>query len=156
MYEPLRGAWMAVLLATLLVACAQPVATPAQPGLATAELTLTRSPTCACCKGHEAYLQQAGIAVRTLIDEDITTIKDRYRIPSEMRSCHTSEVAGYFVEGHVPLAAIELLLTERPDIDGIALAGMPAGSPGMGGSLEGPLIVFAIADGEVVGEFGRF
>lgn len=156
MYEPLRGGWMAVLLAAFLVACAQPVAAPAQSGLATAELTLTRSPTCACCKGHEAYLEQAGIAVRTVIDEDITTIKEDHRIPSEMRSCHTSEVAGYFVEGHVPLAAIERLLTERPEIDGIALPGMPAGSPGMGGTLEGPLVVFAIADGEVVGEFGRF
>lgn len=73
-----------------------------------------------------------------------------------MRSCHTSEVAGYFVEGHVPVAAIERLLAERPEIDGIALAGMPAGSPGMGGTLEGPLVVFAIADGELVGESGRF
>ena len=156
MYDLLRSGWMAVLLATLLVACAQPVATPAQPGLATAELTLTRSPTCACCKGHEAHLEQAGIAVRTVIDEDITTIKDDYRIPSEMRSCHTSEVAGYFVEGHVPVAAIARLLAERPEIDGIALPGMPAGSPGMGGTLDRPLVVFASADGEVVGEFGRF
>lgn len=147
---------MAALLATLLAACAQPVAPAARSGLAVAELTLTRSPTCACCEGHQAYLEQAGVVVRAVINDDITAVKDRFRIPSEMRSCHTSEVAGYFVEGHVPAAAIERLLTERPDIDGIALPGMPAGSPGMGGALAGALVVYAVRDGEVVGEFRRF
>jgi hypothetical protein len=73
-----------------------------------------------------------------------------------MRSCHTSTIGRYFVEGHVPFAAIQQLMEQRPDIDGISLPGMPAGSPGMGGDLEGPLVVYAIDDGQVVGEFGSF
>ncbi len=62
---------------------------------------------------------------------NIESIKNRYDVPPELRSCHTAIVDGYVLEGHVPIAEIERLLTERPDVLGIAVAGMPAGSPGM-------------------------
>ena len=58
-------------------------------------------------------------------------IKDKYQIPSELQACHTAIVNGYVIEGHVPVEEIERLLSEKPDLIGIAVAGMPAGSPGM-------------------------
>jgi hypothetical protein len=97
-----------------------------------------------------------GMRVQTMVAEDITAVKDVYTIPLEMRSCHTSTIGRYFVEGHVPFPAIQRLMQERPDIDGISLPGMPGGSPGMGGELQGLLVVYAIDDGQVVGEFGSF
>ncbi|MEX1155522.1 MAG: DUF411 domain-containing protein [Chloroflexota bacterium] len=152
-----RAGWSALLLALLLASCAQPGAAPSRnPGTPDDELVLTKSPTCTCCSGHEAYLRDAGMRVRVVLAENIADMKDEYGIPADMRSCHTSVIAGYFVEGHVPLAAIEQLLRERPDLDGIALPGMPAGAPGMGGVLAGPLTVYGIKDGRVVGEFGDF
>lgn len=120
------------------------------------DITLIRSPSCTCCGGHEAHLQRAGYGVRSHLTDDYMTVKDAHDIPIEMRSCHTALIGRYFVEGHVPVAAIEKLLAERPDIDGIALPGMPAGSPGMGGTATEPLTVYAIAGGAVVGEFGSF
>ena len=78
---------------------------------------------------------------------DMAAFKAEVGVPMEYASCHTTIVAGYFVEGHVPLAAIERLLAERPDIDGLALPGMPPGSPGMGGTQQGPFEVLAITDG---------
>lgn len=70
----------------------------------------------------------------TVEAEDVTNIaaiKDRYQIPSELQSCHTAIVDGYIIEGHVPVKEIERLLAERPDISGLAVPGMPVGSPGM-------------------------
>jgi len=152
---------MSAALVLLLGACAAPPGGPAQAdseevGLDDVELTLSRSASCACCLEHETYLREAGVRVRDIVVADVSPLKDRHRIPAELRSCHTSEVAGYVVEGHVPLAAIERLIAERPEIDGIALPGMPAGSPGMGGVADGPLVVLTFRDGVVAGEFGRF
>jgi hypothetical protein len=101
-------------------------------------------------------MRDSGMDVVAVMHDDITSVKDGYGIPVDMRSCHTSDIAGYFVEGHVPMAAIDQLLAERPEIDGIALPGMPSGAPGMGGELEGPLLVYAVKDGQVTGEFGSF
>lgn len=152
----------AVLAGVLLTACASASSQPAAPASlptaawASVDVLLTKSPTCTCCTGHEAYLEGRGMRVKVTVSEDINAVKDVYAIPAEMRSCHTSTIGRYFVEGHVPFTAIQQLMEQRPDIDGISLPGMPAGSPGMGGSLEGPLVVFAIDDGQVVGEFGSF
>lgn len=152
----------AILAGTLLAACTatptQPTTTAALPTAAfgSLDVLLTKSPTCTCCTGHEAYLEGLGMRVQVTVSEDINAVKDVYSIPPEMRSCHTSTIGRYFVEGHVPFAAIQQLLEQRPDIDGISLPGMPSGSPGMGGELEGPLVVYAIDDGEVIGEFGSF
>jgi len=64
--------------------------------------------------------------------DDLTAVKTQYHIPPSLQSCHTAIVDGYVLEGHVPIADIERLLTERPDIAGLAVPGMPIGSPGMG------------------------
>ena len=76
-------------------------------------------------------------------------VKDEFDIPEDMRSCHTSIIGEYYVEGHVPVEAIWKLLREQPEIDGIALPGMPDGSPGMRGKKEQPFIIYSVADGRV-------
>jgi hypothetical protein len=81
--------------------------------------------------------------------EDLTGIKDRFGIPPDMQSCHTVEIDGYFVEGHVPMEAVWKLLEEQPPIDGIALPGMLQGSPGMSGEKTEPFVIYSIAAGEV-------
>ena len=81
--------------------------------------------------------------------EDMAEFRAQHMIPDNMASCHTAilEGSGYFVEGHIPVAAIDKLLRDAPAIDGIALPGMPLGSPGMGGVPEAPLEVWALREG---------
>ena len=94
-------------------------------------ITVYKSPTCGCCDGWIEYVQNHGYRVRVEQIADVTSIKNRYQIPVELQSCHTSLVAGYVVEGHVPIEALEQLLAERPSVKGIAVPGMPIGAPGM-------------------------
>ena len=75
-------------------------------------------------------------------------IKSQYQIPAEMQSCHTSVIDDYFIEGHVPMEAIEKLMNEKPDIDGIALPRMPSGSPGMPGVKTETWIIYSLKDGQ--------
>lgn len=89
------------------------------------------SPTCGCCGVWVEHLRTSGFAVEVRQEEDLEPIKQRLGVPDDKRSCHTAEVDGYFIEGHVPASDIERLLTERPVAKGLALPGMPAGSPGM-------------------------
>lgn len=79
------------------------------------------------------YLREHGADVEVTDDADRASYRAANGIPDGAASCHTAEVGGYLVEGHVPVAAIERLLAERPDAIGLALPGMPADSPGMGG-----------------------
>jgi hypothetical protein len=115
-----------------------------------------RTDTCGCCGAYEEILEAAGVNVQPSIHDDLTHVRAAFGVPEHQASCHTGQIAGYAIEGHVPLAAIERLLTERPEVDGIALAGMPAGSPGMPGPKQTPLVVTLIDGGQVVGELGRY
>jgi hypothetical protein len=130
------------------------IATPAASELPTVIVHKTES--CECCGQYEDYLEDLGVDTEVVIHDDIGAVKDDLGVPLDQRSCHTNEVAGYFVEGHVPVEAIATLLDEAPDVDGIALAGMPSGSPGMPGEQLEPFVVTTAVDGEVVGELGRF
>lgn len=113
--------------------------------LADHEVTLYKSPTCGCCKKYAGYLETRGDADVTNKDlMNMTSIKQKYGIPRKMESCHTSIVGDYVVEGHVPLAAIQKLLREQPNIAGIALPEMPLGSPGMNGLKTERFQIFAI------------
>jgi hypothetical protein len=87
-------------------------------------------------------------AVKQTDMRSLHTVKKKYNIPLEMQSCHTSILGKYFIEGHVPLEAINKLLKEQPDIDGIALPGMPIGTPGMPGEKEEPFIIYQLVDGK--------
>ncbi len=124
-------------------------------GVSAQEVTMYKSPSCGCCVGHGAYLGRNGFDVNTIAnDVTLDGIKDEYGIPGNMRSCHTEIIDGYFIEGHIPIEAINKLLSERPDIDGIAMPGMPSGSPGMPGVKKGDWIIYSIKDGQT-GEFMR-
>jgi hypothetical protein len=113
------------------------------------EVTMYKSPNCGCCVSHGSYLKGKDYDVNTIAnDVALARVKEEQNIPYNMRSCHTSFIDGYFVEGHVPIDAINKLLEERPDIDGIALPDMPAGSPGMPGYKQGDWIIYAIKDGQ--------
>jgi hypothetical protein len=126
----------------------------AEPSGGRVAAVIHRSPTCDCCAEHAAHLDAAGFATQqNLHADDLAAWKEAQGIPPALWSCHTTEVGGYLVEGHVPAESVRKLLEERPDVDGIALAGMPAGSPGMSGVQEGPLVIEAFVDGEPVGVF---
>jgi hypothetical protein len=106
-----------------------------------------KSPNCGCCVGHAAELKKNDFSVNTMPTNDMKAIKQKYNIPSDMGSCHTTIIEGYVVEGHVPMEAIEKLLIEKPEIDGIALPRMPSGTPGMPGPKKEPWIIYALKDG---------
>jgi hypothetical protein len=89
------------------------------------------SPTCGCCGVWVEHLRTSGFTVDVRQEENLEPIKQRLGVPDDKRSCHTAEVDGYFIEGHVPASDIKRLLSERPAAKGLALPGMPAGSPGM-------------------------
>ncbi len=93
-----------------------------------------KDPNCGCCNGWITHLEQAGFAVAAYETSRISAVKTRLGVPPELASCHTAEIGDYVIEGHVPAAAIDRLLAERPQAKGLAVPGMPAGSPGMEGS----------------------
>lgn len=95
-----------------------------------------KAPNCGCCNGYIAELKKQGYVVDVKSTQDMGSIKEQYGIEEDKQSCHTTVIGDYFVEGHVPLAAVEKLLSERPDIDGIGLPGMPIGTPGMPGEKQ--------------------
>ena len=116
--------------------------------------TLYKSPTCGCCVKYIPYARGNGLDVDTISTTNIDLIKQTHDIPSSMESCHTMIIGDYFVEGHVPTEAIDKLLLEQPDIDGIALPGMPSGSPGMPGKKQGDFVIYAVKGGQI-SEFMR-
>ncbi|HET6603601.1 MAG TPA: DUF411 domain-containing protein, partial [Xanthomonadaceae bacterium] len=95
------------------------------------ELVVHRSPSCGCCLAWVDQMRAAGFRVEVREVADLEAVKRRLGVPPGAASCHTAEVAGYFVEGHVPAADILRLLAERPEARGLAVPGMPLGSPGM-------------------------
>ena len=106
------------------------------PGLARAEapaVLVHKDPDCGCCGGWVKHMQAAGFAVTVDETADLRAVRTRLRVPPSLASCHTAEVSGFVVEGHVPAQAIRRLLAQRPAVLGLAVPGMPAGSPGMEG-----------------------
>ncbi|KGJ03362.1 Uncharacterized conserved protein [Paracoccus halophilus] len=96
------------------------------------QMTLHKDPYCGCCTAWADLAAEAGYQVTTVETEDIAATKLEAGVPEAFWSCHTTRIGGYVIEGHVPLDAVARLLETRPDISGIAVPGMPAGSPGMG------------------------
>ncbi|MGE4278635.1 MAG: DUF411 domain-containing protein [Magnetospirillum sp.] len=106
-----------------------------------AELTMFKDPNCGCCQGWADYMKDAGWQTKVIATEEIDKVKRQFGVPARMESCHTAIIDGYVVEGHVPVAAIEKLLKERPKATGLSAPGMPQGSPGMSGDKE-PFVVY--------------
>lgn len=98
------------------------------------EMVVYRSPACGCCLAWVEHMREAGFRVRVEERTDLAPVKAEAGVPADLSSCHTAVVGGYVVEGHVPAADVRRLLAERPDVHGLAVPGMPVGSPGM----EGP------------------
>jgi len=94
-------------------------------------MTVYKSPTCGCCTSWVDAVKQAGFTVEVHDVDDVTPVKDDAGVPSDKRSCHTAIVGGYAIEGHVPPATIKKFLAEHPKAAGLAVPGMPSGSPGM-------------------------
>lgn len=118
------GSAIAVLVAVMLL-----VTTGSAP--AKAVVTVYKSPTCGCCHQWIAHLEEAGYEVEAHDVDDLRPIKQEFGIPQPLASCHTAIVDGYRVEGHVPAREIDRLLSERPEVAGLSVPGMPMGSPGM-------------------------
>ena len=107
-----------------------------------------KTPSCGCCYGYVLFLEKEKFNVKQTDMRSLHSIKQKYNIPLEMQSCRTTIIGRYFIEGHVPLEAVNKLLKEQPDIDGIALPGMPIGTPGMPGKKEEPFVVYQLIDGK--------
>ena len=134
-----------VLLAAALgvVACAQASA---------ATIAVIKDPNCGCCTQWVEYLRRSGFAVTVTDTPEQPQISARMGVPEALRGCHSATIDGYVIEGHVPAEDIRRLLSERPDATGIAVPGMPLGSPGMeqGGMRDAYVTVLFGARGETI------
>ncbi len=120
------------------------------------QVTVYRSATCGCCGSWIEHLQAQGFQVTDRITEDMDRIKQEHRVLGNLVSCHTAIVDGYVVEGHVPVTDIQRLLIETPDAIGIAVPGMPIGSPGMeSGDIKQPFTTFIFLENGNVEAFQK-
>ena len=94
-------------------------------------MSVSKDLQCGCCSGWVEHIQAAGFQTAVIEMSDLAPLKARLKVPSRLASCHTAEIGGYVIEGHVPAPAIKRLLLERPAAIGLAVPGMPVGSPGM-------------------------
>lgn len=109
-----------------------------------------KTPACGCCSVWVEHMEAAGFRVKVNDLNDVTPIKNRLKVPPRVATCHTAVVDGYVIEGHVPAADVRRMLKERPDILGLVVPGMPAGSPGMESPRPEPYDVLALGkDGEL-------
>ena len=132
MKPTIRIATLATLLAGSVPALAAPI-----------EAVMYKDPTCSCCETYAAYLEQNGFKVELRPTTDLAQVSSGASVPEKLQGCHTVMIDGYAVDGFVPVDLVKKMLTERPAIKGIALAGMPSGSPGMGGPKTAPFTVYA-------------
>ena len=114
------------------------------------ELTVYKTPWCACCSGWVTHMRRAGFRLTVIEVEDLAPIRERYGISFERSSCHTGVVGGYAIEGHVPPADVIRLLDQKPRAKALLVPGMPMGSPGMEsptGDREAYDVLLLLADG---------
>jgi hypothetical protein len=105
--------------------------------------TLYKDPACGCCGAYADYLRASGFEVEVVPTPEFAEIGRKAGVPESLEGCHAVFVGDYVVSGHVPVEIVRRLLDERPAIAGVTLAGMPAGSPGMGGDKTEPFQVYA-------------
>lgn len=138
-----------LLLAWLMMG--SPLVAVCAPDMPVPEITVYKNPTCGCCKKWIGHLKQNGFRVVAQDVEHMAPVKQKYAVPAMLRSCHTAVVNGYVIEGHVPAADIKRLLESRAPLWGLAVPGMPIGSPGMEqGKHRQPYGVLSVGrDGEI-------
>ena len=117
-----------------------------RPAAEAADVVVYKSPTCGCCNAWIDHLKENGFTVEAHDRQEMTAVKDANGVPTRLRSCHTARVGDYVIEGHVPAREITRLLKERPPIKGLAVGGMPMGSPGMEGPRKDPYDVTAFGE----------
>ena len=124
-----RRQWLLSTLATLGTASLLPrIVIAAEPAV---RFDVRRNPGCGCCEKWVEHMRHAGYEVVIADDPELAAYKDMLGIPKELQACHTAQGAGYIFEGHVPINLVQRVLRERPRMKGLAVGGMPAGSPGM-------------------------
>ena len=133
-------------------------AMPETKSAARPQISVHRSASCGCCTQWGAHIAMAGFRIDDHVTEDMDAVKQERGVNSQQASCHTADVEGYVIEGHVPASAIQRLLRERPHIRGLALPGMPMGSPGMEvpGAEAETFEVLAIAHDGTTTVFARY
>ena len=119
------------VLAAAIVASPMPIAAHEHTESAKPEITVYKSPTCRCCTGWVEHMRKHGYKVIVKETADMDRIMSDLGVPRELGSCHTAVVGKYVIEGHVPAEDVDRLLKQKPKIAGLAVPGMPAGSPGM-------------------------
>jgi hypothetical protein len=123
--------WSVTIVPACMFAVAVAAGQTSKPAAALPPVTVYKSATCGCCSQWVEHMKAAGFVVKALDVDDIEVPKKTYGVPAAAKSCHTAVVGGYVVEGHVPADAVQRMLREKPAIAGIAVPGMPMGSPGM-------------------------
>ena len=120
-------------------------------------MRVSKDPNCGCCSGWVEHIRAGGFQTTVVEMSELAPLKSRLKVPSHLASCHTAEIGGYVIEGHVPSSAIKRLLSERPRAIGLAVPGMPVGSPGMevSGSPDEPyeVVLFGPAGARTYGRF---
>ena len=111
-----------------------------------AEITVFKTKTCGCCGKWVEHIRSSGFKVAVIEVSSTGQYRQRYGVPEKLQSCHTAVVMGYTIEGHVPAAEIQRLMKEKPTFKGLAVAGMPAGAPGMEGARHDAYIVIRFED----------
>lgn len=111
---------------------------------ASREAVLYKNPQCGCCEGYATYLRDNGFTVTVKPTHELGPMSRAAGIPEEFEGCHLTFIDGYVVSGHVPVKTVNRLLSERPDIKGITLPGMPMGSPGMSGIKSEPFTIYEV------------
>ena len=126
----------------------------ALPALAAPDaVKLYKNPSCGCCESYADYLRDNGYKVDVVPTDTVVEQVEKMGIPAEIQGCHTVVHGDYAVSGHVPVETLRAFLKQAPDATGLTLPGMPAGSPGMGGKLDGPLGVLVVKNGSSAGKF---
>ena len=141
MTSSLRRSGSNALLVTVVLLAAQSIAAAQQkPAPVKPLLTVYKTPTCGCCSKWVEHMRENGFDAKVHDLPDLSEIKAKLGVPAELGSCHTAQVGRYLIEGHIPADAVHRLLKERPTtVTGLAVPGMPLGSPGMevpGGSVQ--------------------
>ena len=119
-------------------------------------ITVFKTPTCGCCGKWVEHLKANGFTVKVQEVNDTAGYERQYRVPHTMESCHTAVVNGYTIEGHVPAADIKRLLNEKPKVVGLAVPGMPVGSPGMEAAHSDAYSVFVFDESGHTSVYARY
>lgn len=157
-FLPMRSWLVALLVAAILFVSGMGASDVAYSAEAIAgEMTVYRDPNCSCCGRWIEHMEAAGFTVRDEVTDDMAAIKTQYGVPDELSSCHTAIADGYLIEGHVPAADVQRLLTAKPNVMGLTAPGMPIGSPGMEmAEADGePYTVFTFTDDGAAAAFAN-